>query len=830
MRLRMLDTIWRDLRYALRRLRARPLLAAAVVVTLALGTGANLAVFGIVDRLLLQSPTYMRDPRSVHMVYLYLTANGVERASYGMQYARYLDLQRWTNSFSASAAWVQRDLAVGAGDETRETPIGVVSPNYFEFFDAPPAVGRYFTTAENALPNAAAVVVLSYATWQSRYAGRREVIGSTLRIGALAYTIIGVTPRGFVPWPERPSAMFIPIASYASNPAAELNIKGTWWTSYDSPNWMVMMVRRRPSVTVDAATADLTRAFQRSYAMQRTDLPNTLPANLAFPHALAGSINEERGPRGPSPVVRAAAWVFAGALIVLLMAFVNVTGLLVGSALERRHEVAVRLALGISRPRLLAQLATEGAVLAFLGGLAGLLLAQLGSAWLRAVLLPGSPPNAVAGSYRLLLFDGGIVLCATIAAGLTPMLQVPSSTLIEDLKAGGRSGMIQRARTREMLMILQFALSAVLLVGAGLSTRSLHKVNTLRLGYDADSLLAVDLKLRGVPMDTVQRSLLRHKLLAAVKSIPGVEQASLELVPPLRSSPGPSLIADGTDVGRMDNVGFNAVSPEHFATLGVRIVRGRSFTNELTSSTPLAMIVSERLADVLWPRKDPLGQCVKVGSEDAQCTHVVGVAEDIRDKLFLHDDPLAFYLPAAQYHEDRGGLMVRTRGKATHYLETVRRRLQEEMPGTAYVTVRAMSASVEASGHSWRMAAIMFSGFGALALFLALIGLYSAVASRVVQQTREFGIRVALGARPIDISRLVIARSLRIAAVALLLGIPAAMAAERWAKPLLFDQTIKDPWIFVLVPVILVAVAVTASWVPARRAGRADPQVALRAE
>jgi putative ABC transport system permease protein len=826
------DAFTQDLRYAARGLKNRPGFALAVVLTLALGIGANAAMFSVVDRLLFRPPPLLRDPARVHRVYLARTYRGREFAGSGVQYARYRDLTNWTHAFARTAEFTHRKVAIGRGAEAREMQVGVVSASFFGFFDAPPALGRYFTAVEDTTPTGAAVTVLGYGYWRTAYGGRRDVLGQTMQIGATAYTVIGVAPRGFTGlWPTEPPAAYVPITAYGAELATIFRLRGETWSDSYHLTWASMIAERKPGVSLAAADADLTQAYLTSYAAQAGIDHGMTPAAIAKPHAIAASVLSERGPNESSEA-KVATWVAGVALIVWLIACANVANLLLARALRRRREIAVRIALGVSRARLASQLLTESVLLALLAGAAGLLVAWIGGAALRAQLLPKSATAAVLTDPRTLLFAGVAALLAGFLTGLAPVLQARRADLSGDLKAGEREGGIHRSRMRVALLVLQGALSVVLLVGAGLFVRSLRNVQTLPLGYDVDPVLIVDLQMRGVQLDSAARVALRNRLLEEARAIPGVVHAARRVTVPFYWTWNTDLHVAGIDsVAKLGEFDLNAVSPDYFATMGTRLLRGRGIAATDVDGAPRVMVVGASMAKALWPGREALGQCVRVGSDTVPCTTVVGVAEDITAQQLRGEDTYYFYyLASTQFGTDQGGLFVRTAGRAADAQEAVRRRLQPLMPGVSYVTVTPLSDILGGVTQSWRLGATMFTVFGALALVLAAIGLYSVIAYNVAQRTQEMGVRIALGAGVRDVVRLVVSEGMRLALVGVALGGAIALVVSRWVKPLLFHISPRDPAVFAGVAAVLLAVAALASFVPARRAARTDPMRALRTE
>jgi len=822
------EVIWQDLKYAVRGLRAKPGFTIAVVLTLALGIGANAAMFGIIDRLLFRPPSYLKDADRVHRVYLVRTFDGKENYGGWFQYTRYKELQRWTTSFDVTAAFTVNDAAIGVGEDAREMRIAAVSATYWSFFDARPALGRFFTAAEDTTPTGAAVAVLSYPFWQTRYGSAPDVLGKRLKIANADYTIIGVAPQGFAGvTTDRTPVLFVPITTYAANQFT-WNPKdpSNWYEKYNI-SWMQMIARRKPAVSVAAATADLTNAFRRSYTHQLETSKGSTLIEIAKPRAVIASIQAERGPNATADS-KIARWVTGVAALVLLIAAANVANLLLARALRRRREVAVRLALGVTRARLLSQLLTESLLLALLGGVAGMFVAQWGGRILRTQFLKDDAAAPVLSDSRTLLFAAGAVLFVGLLTGLAPAFQSGRGDLTTSLKSGAREGTYHRSRTRVALLVFQGALSVVLLVGAGLFVRSMNNVRSLRLGYDVDRLLIVNVEERGEKLSDDEKNAMRDRLHQAAAALPGVESAARAVTIPFWWMWNESLFVQGFDTVRGEYL-LQAASPEYFRTAGTRIIRGRGLESTDTKNAPLVMVVSEAMAKNLWPNKDALGQCVRVGADTMPCTTVVGVAENIRAQDLKDDKMYYYYLSIDQKARTQGGVYLRVSNPAAQK-ETVRRALQKLMPGASYVTVTPMSEIFDPNVRSWRLGATMFVAFGALALLLAAIGLYSVIAYNVVQRTHELGVRVAFGAQMRDVVRLILAEGLRVAIAGVVIGGAIALFAGRWVAPLLYEVKPADPLVYGSVIAVLLGAASIASLVPALRAARVDPNVALRSD
>ena len=821
-----LENMAQDLRYAARGLVKQPVFTAGVVLTLGLGIGANATMFGIVDRLLFRAPPTMRDQAAVHRVYGQFNDATERRMERNFAFATYLDFTKNSRAVEEFAAFQTRQLAVGEGDDTREMPVTTASASYFSFFNARPVLGRFYDATDDSLPAGHNVVVLGHAFWQTKFGGRSDVIGQSLRIADMLCTIIGVAPEGFIGMGDQgvPVA-FVPISAYAHSFRGPSYPQTYFWT------WLEMIARRKPGVSVTEVETDLTASYVTSFRNMLERQPQLPPVDSLRPAVIVGPVQYERGPLAGRDS-RVAQWISGVALIVLLIACANVANLLLSRAVGRQREVAVRLALGVSRGRLVRQLLTESLLLAVFGGVAGLAIAQWGSVALRAFYFTADDAIAVATDGRTLVFAALVTLIVALLTGLVPALQAGKGDLANALKAGAREGTYRRGHARTALLVLQATLSVVLLVGAGMFVRSLQKVQGFRMGYDIDRILVAGANLRGVKLDDAQTNALSERLLAAVKELPGVTHATLAASIPFWSNEGRGLWVPGVDsVRQKGRFILQAGTPEYFATTGTRILRGRAFNESDRAAAPPVVVISEGMARVLWPREDAIGKCIRISEETAPCTSVIGIAEEMRIRTLTDPREFSYYVPAAQYDLAMPPqLFVRARGKSTDLGDDVRRRIQRELPGASYALTMPLDKLIDPTRRSWKFGATMFIAFGGLALVLAAIGLYSLIAYDVAQRTQELGVRMALGATVTDVVKLVMSSGVRLVVVGLVLGAGIALWGSKWMEGLMFRQSPRDPMVFAIVAIVLLGVALLASAGPALRASRVDPNTALRSD
>jgi putative ABC transport system permease protein len=821
-----LETVVQDLRYAARGLASRPVFTGGIVLTLALGIGANATMFGIVDRLLFRAPPTLRDADLTHRVFVSYTWNNERRTDRNLAFPTYTDFVRNSRTTDVVAAFQTRQIPVGDGADTREMRVTIASASYFSLFKAQPVLGRFFDATDDSLPAGQPVAVLGYAFWQTRFGGSPDVIGQTLRINRIPRTIIGVAPDGFVGMTDQGvPAAFIPITNYAHE------FRGPRYTGNYGWTWLELVARRKPGVSVAAAETDLKASYFESWRNEGAGARNYPSPDSARAAVMLAPVQINRGPdAGRDAMV--ARWIAGVAFIVLLIACANVANLLLSRAVGRQREIAVRLALGVTRGRLVRQLMTESLVLATVGGAVGLAIAQWGASALRTFFFTAGEVVSVTTDGRTLLFAALATMLVALLTGLVPALQAGKGDLAAALKTGSREGTYQRGRTRTVLLVLQATLSMVLLVGAGVFVRSLQNVQSFRLGYDADRLVFMGVNMRGVSLDKGEMTALNERLLRATLEVPGVTNAANVASVPFWSNEGRGLFVTGVDsISKLGNFILQAGSADYFATSGTRILRGRPFNESDRADGPKVVVISEGMASAIWKAEDPIGRCIRIGADTAPCSTVIGVAEEMRVRSLNAAREYTYYIPSPQYDLPMDPqFFVRVTGDPASVIEPLRGRLQREMPGAAYADAIPLVKLIDPQRQAWKFGATMFVAFGGLALVLAAIGLYSLIAYDVAQRTQELGVRLALGASMSDVMRLVMSSGVRLVVVGVVIGGGLALWGSKWMEDLMFRQSPRDPLVFGLVTIVLLAVALLASAGPAIRASRVDPNVALRSD
>ena len=820
-----------DIRYALRGLRREPLVATVVIATLALGIGANAAMFGVVDRLLLRGPAHVVDADRVMRVYSTETTTqfGAYTTS-SLGYVSYVNLRDAARSFDGVAAYsINNESTVGRGDDTQRATTGYATGDLFAVLGVRPEVGRFYTLADDRIKDPEPVAVLGYGLWQRRYGGDRGVIGQSIVAGGVSFAIVGVAPRGFT-GPELARVdIWIPMSVHSQH------VTDDWPHAWDA-QWMQVIARLKPGITREQATADATAAHRRLYNGRD---PATATAAISVAPLTFNDSGKE------STEVTVARWLVGVSVIVLLIACSNVVNLLLARAVRRRREVAVRLALGAGRGRLVRLLLTESVLLATAGGLAGLAVAYVTGRLVRDVLLPNVEWTSWPVDGRVLALSAIVALATGLIVGLAPALQASRPNLNADLKSGAREGGSHRAQLRGVLTVAQAALSVVLLVGAGLFVRSLSNVRSLDLGIQPDRVVVASV--RWPSRENLPTAAEKDREDARVKAfyrtaatrlghVAGVESAALSVGLPFRSSFTVRLRVPGRDsVPQLKSGGpfVSAVTSDYFTTVGTRLLRGRAFTDaDRAGSEPVA-IVSQLMATLVWPGRDAIGECLVIGGDSTNktCARIVGVAADAHTFQLRELPSMHYYVPLGQEQEIGGTtILIRPRGDAAAAIAAVRAMTKSLDPSIQYVNAELLQTAIDPQVRPWQLGASVFSLFGVLALVVAAIGLYSVMAYLVAQRTHEIGVRIALGARSGDIMGLVLRNGVGMAAVGVAIGVGLAMLAGRYVETLLFEISPRDPVVIGGVAAALLAVAVLASWLPAVRARGVDPMEALRAE
>jgi putative ABC transport system permease protein len=801
-----MDSLIKDIRYGLRGLLKRPGFTVIALVALALGIGANTAIFSLVNAVVLR-PLPFPEPDQLVWVYGNIR-NGGNRAS--VSPLDFLDYRSQNKTFEQFAASVTVPLAVnltGSGEPERLTASGVTG-NYFDAFKVSPALGRGFTL-ENEKTGQDQVTVLSHALWQKRFAGDPEIINKTIILDSKPYQVIGVMPAG-LSLPQT-AELWVPL-TFDVNPDMKQR----------KAHFLRPIGRLKPGVTLLQAQAD-TDSIAAQLEQQFPD------SNTGWNLRLL-SLREQLVGR-----TRTTVFVLFGAVgFVLLIACANVANLLLVRAAAREKEIALRTALGASRLRIVRQMLTESLLLSILGGALGALLAVWGVQLLVSLSADSLPTTVnVNIDATVLAFTLLISLATGVLFGLAPAFRMAKVSLIDSLKDGARgSEGTLRNRTRSLLVVFESAIAVVLLIGAGLLVRSLIALQKVDPGFDAGNVLTLRIDLPQKKYGGEGKAAgFFQQLETRVASLPGVQSVGLITELPLSGQPNDiPFTVEGRPPVSPDqdyDADFRRVNQNYFSALHIPLLRGRNFTEQEVRQSEKVTIVSQQLVDIVFPNENPLGKRL-VSSMGQQAFEIIGVVGDIRHRSLDGEPFPAMYFPTRS--SGRFNLVIRTQNDPLSIVGAVRKEVQGLDPDQPIASVRKMSDWVDSSVAEPRYRTTLLGMFAALAVILAATGIYGVMSYSVAQRTHEIGVRMALGARQSDVLKLVVRQGMLLTIVGLILGLLGAFALTRVMASLLFGVTAKDPFTFTVVAALLTVVAFVACFIPARRATKVDPLVALRYE
>jgi predicted permease len=808
-----LDGISQDIRYALRTLGKNPAFTAVAILTLALGIGANAAIFSVVNGVLLK-PLPFPHPEQLLRVWQDESSNGAMIP--GPVSAVNLDDWRARRRVLADiAGYFYREGQSGTDltdmGEPQRLDATFVSPGFWTTLGVKPQLGRVPRDDEMVRGSNDRLVVLSYAFWRRQFGGASSVIGRRLTLGGNSYEVVGVMPSSFQ-FPAPRVEVFIPYSTIPDGSIPRIR----------PVRVLDMVARMKPGVTVAQANAEL-NGITRGLAEQYPDNRNLGGASVAPLHdSIVGK-------------VRVGLLVLLGAVgFVLLIAAVNLASLLLARAAAREREFAIRVALGAERSRVIRQLFTESLVLAMLGGVLGLIIAQLGGRVL-VQLAAGQLPRAeaVGLDYRVLAFTAGISLVTGIAFGLVPAVRASSPELQQSLREGTRGSTGGAGGLRNTLVVAEVALAMILVVGAGLMTRSFVKLLQVDLGFTPSHRIAINYSISTARHSTpVAMRQTYRDMIEKVRTVPGVIAAGavrdlpfhgdgeqLGFVPP-GFTPGPN--------GQLPSATLMFTSDGFFSAMGIPILAGRDLSQQDRQGTPIALVINQALAKKYFPGRSPIGQTITFG--DTNHFAIVGVVGDVRQGSVDETPTPRIYASAYQIFRVKTNLVVRTQGDPQLMIKRVEDAIRSVDPQQTITSAFTLEDAVGDAVARPRLLTVLLGLFGAMGLILGALGIYGVLAYLVSQRTREIGVRLALGARPRDVLGMVVGRGLRLAGLGVAIGLAASLVLTRLMQGVLYGVTPTDPLTFSGVAVALLAVAAFASWLPARRATRVDPLVALRAE
>jgi predicted permease len=801
-----------------------PGFTAVALVSLALGIGVNTAVFSLFNAVLIRPVPVVREQERV----VWLRAPS--------SYPNYLDYREQSRSFEgmAAAAGTREFSFTRDGGEPELLRGEMVTANYFDVLGVGASAGRTFVEDEGRTPSP--VVVLSRDLWRTHFGSDASIVGRQISLNGLGFTVVGVAPENFTGTEAgNARALWVPLSmepvlSPPDAKQAEEAREPDILQRRDS-HWLAVLARLKDGVEREQAASEL-EGIARRVAESNGERVNEETLRRVRLLPMSGGMD----PGDREEALPIAGLVMGVVALVLLIACANIAGLLVARAAVRRRETAIRQALGATRTRLVRQWLTESVLLGVVGGGFGLLLAL----WANDLMVSYAGGTPIASldlrlDYRVLAFTLLVSIATGIVFGLAPALQASRLDIVTALKTEdtlARSGS-RRSRLRAAFVTAQVTLSVVLLVCAGLFIRSLRNAHTIDPGFRVERALTATVDLGLLRYKEAEGDNFYRELLSRVESQPGVERASLVRFAQLGSSFAQGQVfAEGkaADGGDGTPTGFNIVGPRYFETMGTRLVRGRDFTDADREGAPQVAVVNETLAAMLWPGEDPLGKRLSFEGARGPFLEVVGVARDGKYRTLGDRSRPYFYTPLFQSYQPRMTLVVRTSGEPTALVGAVRAQLHALDPNLPVAEVRTLGEQFDLSLLPARVAAYTLGSFGLLALALAGVGVYGVVSYSVAQRTREIGVRVALGAGARDVLRLVLGEGLSVVGLGLALGLALAFAAARLFAGFLYGVDAADPVTFVGVPALLGAIALAAGYLPARRATRVDPMVALRHE
>ncbi len=811
-----MNTLLRDIRYGLRGLLKHPGFTALVVVTLAVGIGASSAIFSVVNTVVLRPLPYAQSERIVVIQELNPQGKIVQVTP-----ANFLDWRAQNTVFEQLAAILTRPANLALADQAERIDLAMTSANFFSVFGTQPQQGRFFIPSDEVAGHAP-IVVVSHKLWQSRFAGDTSLVGKPITLDGVNYTVVGVAPAGFQ-YPDKTDAWVPPF-----NLAPTLNerMDATQIRGFGMLSTAALL---KPGVALPQAAAEM----ETITARLRQQYPDT--NNRRFNRVVSlhtHLVGETRG----------MLMLLLGAVIfVLLIACANIANLLLASAATRQKEMGIRIALGASRLRVVKQLLTESVMLALAGGAVGLLLALWGVA-LMTRMLPLNFPRLgeISLDWRVLGFTLVASVLTGILFGLAPAWQFSKADVHEALKESGRGASTSRRqnRLRNLLIVSEVALSVVLLVGAGLLFRSFLRLQAVNTGFTPQQVLTLRVSPAGsnYRRDADYISFFEQTL-QRVRAIPGIEAAGLINTLPLEKGPQAGFRIEGRPpltTDKWPSGSYRCVSADYFRAMNIPIVQGRGFNERDTESAPLVMIVNQALAKRDFPNDNPVGKRINLGNTDANGQpvwwEIVGVAANVRS-LELREEPTPeFYLGSLQDTFGNMFVVARTSVEPTTLAAAVRRAPAEVDKSASVSDIRTMEHIVNEAVTQPRFNTFLLGLFSGVALLLSAAGIYGVTAYSVAQRTHEFGIRMALGAQVGDVLKMILRQGMVLIFVGIGIGLVASFALTRLLRTLLFGVSVTDPLTFGVITVLLTVVALLACYVPARRAAKVDPLVALRYE